>query len=194
MSPFRPFIAFLVSVGLATSAAAGATLDGVTLPDTISVDGRTLVLNGIGVRTLTIFSVKIYVAGLYLLDRSHDAQAILKSDEPRAVTLEFLHAGSKADVEKEYREGERVNCGGGECAASDAADFERLVAAAPGVAVGDTSTYIFANGGVEVLANGREIGRFANRDLAYRLLSGFIGEHPPTQALRAALLGEAPAD
>ncbi len=176
---------------LMTSAASGATLDGVTLPDQFPVAGETLKLNGIGVRTLTIFSVKIYVAGLYLAHPSRNAEQILKSPEPKAIILQFLHAGSKADVEKEYRAGEKVNCGNGGCDPADAADFEKLVAAAPAVAVGDTSTYLFTPGGVEVLANNRPIGKFANKDLAYRLLAGFIGDHPPSEDLRAHLLGEA---
>ncbi len=170
--------------------ASAATLDGVTLPDAYPVGGQNLPLNGIGLRTVTIFNVKIYVAGLYVAQPSRDAQQILRSPGPKVILLQFLHTGSKAEVEKEYRAGEQANCGNGGCAPSDAADFERLIAAAPAVAVGDTSTYIFTNDGVEVLANNRPIARFANKDLAYRLLAGFIGDHPPSQDLRARLLGQ----
>ena len=182
-------LAFLLVCSWAVAGARAATLDGVTLPDTYPVGGQALALNGIGVRTLTIFNVRIYVAGLYLAHPSHDPQQILASTEPKVILMQFLHAGSKADVEKQYREGEVTNCGNGGCAPSDEADFERLVAAAPGVNVGDTSTYIFTTRGVRVLANNRLIGEFANPDLAYHLLAGFIGAHPPSQALRSRLLG-----
>jgi len=166
-----------------------ANLAGVTLPDRYPVDGRSLVLNGIGLRTLTIFRVKVYVAGLYLQQPTHDPQQILASPGSKVILLQFLHAGSKADVEKEYRAGEARNCGDGSCAASNQADFERLVAAAPAVNVGDTSTYVFTERGVRVYANNRLIGDFANPDLAYHLLAGFIGVHPPSQELRSSLLG-----
>lgn len=184
---------FLGLAGLAAASlgapAKAATLDGVTMPDTYTVDGHTLHLNGIGLRTLTVFNVKIYVAGLYLEQPSHDAAAILGSPSSKVIILHFLHSGSKADVEKEYRQGEANNCGNGGCDAADKGDFERLVAAAPGVNVGDTSTYIYNATGVRVLANDTAIAEFKNRDLAMRLLAGFIGDHPPSAELKSELLG-----
>ncbi len=174
---------------LFASNAMAATLEGVTLPDTYPVDGKAIPLNGIGIRTLTIFSVKVYVAALYLAQQSHDANAILNSPEDKVLILHFLHAGSKADVEKEYRAGETTNCSGGGCNPADAADFERLVAAAPAVAVGDTTTYIFTSKSMRVLANNRQIGEYTNKDLARLILAGFIGTHPPSTDLRSALLG-----
>ena len=177
---------------LAARPATAVTLEGVTLPDTYQVAGKKLELNGIGLRTLTIFNVRIYVAALYLTRPSHDAQQILNSTEPKVLVLRFIHAGSKADVEKEYRKGEENNCADGGCSAEDGPDFEKLVAAAPGVKEGDTSTYIFTGDGVQVLANDQLIDQIHNRDLAKRLLAGFIGAHPPSASLRSALLGNPP--
>lgn len=182
-------LAILLAYVWVSSAATAATLGGATLPDSYSADGQPLVLNGIGLRTLTIFRVKAYIAGLYLPRPSHDAQQILASPGPKVVMLKFLHSGSKEQIEKQFREGEAKNCGAGGCAASDQADFEKLVAAAPPVEVGDTSTYIFTQKRVRVLANNRLIADFANPDLAYHLLAGFIGAHPPSDDLRDHMLG-----
>jgi hypothetical protein len=184
----RTLIPALACCWLASSGVA-ATLSGVTLPDTYTVDGQSLVLNGIGLRTLTIFRVRAYVAGLYLPQQNHDAQQILTSAEPKVILLKFIHSASKARVERQYRAGEETNCGDGGCNPSDQVEFERLVAAAPAVEPGDTSTYIFTAQGVRVLANDRLIDEFNNRDLAYRLLAGFIGRHPPSADLRRQLLG-----
>jgi hypothetical protein len=169
--------------------AAAVTLEGATFPDRYVVDGQSLALNGIGVRKITIFRIRIYVAALYLPRPSHNAAEILGSSGPKVIRLQFIHSGSKAQVEKEYRDGEADNCGHGECSPADQADFERLVAAAPAVEPGDTTTYIFTDKGVKVFANKKMIGDFADVDLAHHLLEGFIGRHPPTQALRSALLG-----
>jgi hypothetical protein len=174
------------------SGASAATLGDTTLPDTYTVNGQPLVLNGIGLRTLTFFKIRAYVAGLYLPWPSHDAQQILASPESKVVLLKFVHGASKQRVQKQYREGESVNCGSGGCNPSDEADFERLVAAAPAVSPGDTSTYVFTPQRVQVFANDRLIDEFSNPDLAYRLLSGFIGNHPPSQDLRRRLLGLPP--
>jgi long-chain acyl-CoA synthetase len=185
----RRVLPVLLVLIFALRPATAATLEGITLPDAWPVDGHQLVLNGIGLRTVTIFHVRIYVAGLYLLHRSQDSEQILASPDPKAIVLQFLHAGSKAQVEHEYREGEANNCGHDECDPSDAADFERLVAAAPAVEPGDISAYVFTERGVAVYANGRMLVEFANKDLARRLLAGFIGSHPPSAALKRQLLG-----
>lgn len=178
----------LIGLWLASNVAA-ATLDGETLPDTYAVDGQTLVLNGLGLRTLTIFRIGAYVAGLYLTRPNHDAQQILASPDPKVLILKYVHGASKQRVENHYRAGEAMNCGNSGCAASDAADFEHLIAVVPAVKPGDTTTFIFSGPHVQVLANDRLIDEFTNPDLAYHLLAGFIGDRPPSQQLRRQLLG-----
>jgi hypothetical protein len=171
------------------SKAGAATLDGFVLPDTYRVDDQTLTLNGIGLRTLTIFHIKAYVAGLYVRQPSHDPQQILASPGIKVLVLKFVHGASKERVERQYRAGEQDNCGSGGCDPKDAPDFEHLVAVAPAVEPGDTTTYIIDGNYVRVFANDRLIDEFRNRDLAYQLLAGFIGDHPPTPSLRRQLLG-----
>jgi hypothetical protein len=186
----RRLIASLLLSSCFVLGARAATLEGVTLQDTFPVQGQVLKMNGIGVRTLTIFNVKVYVAALYLAKPSRNAQEILKSSTPKVIRMQFLHAGSKEDIEKEYRQGEQNNCGAGGCSQADQGDFERLVAAAPAVKVGDTSTFIFTSSGVTVLANDRPLVTLNNPDLASHLLEGFIGAHPPSESLRSHLLGQ----
>jgi hypothetical protein len=180
---------FIAAVGWLTPAASAVTLSGMTLPDSYSVSGQSLVLNGMGLRTLTFLRIRAYVAGLYLAHPSHDAQQILASPDTKVLILKFIRSGSKERVQGEYRAGEAKNCGNGGCNPADQADFERLVASAPAVQAGDTSTFVFTAKGVQVFANDRMIGDYANRDLARQLLAGFIGDHPPSQALRRQLLG-----
>jgi hypothetical protein len=50
---------------------------GVALPGAIDLNGRRLVLNGSGKRTASAFQVVVYVAGLYLPERSRDPTRIL---------------------------------------------------------------------------------------------------------------------
>ena len=185
-------LALLALCGLILAAPGrAASISGLSLPDTYPLGGQTLMLNGLGIRTLTIFKVKVYLAGLYLAQRSRDARAILASPGSKVVLMQFLHAASKADVEKQYREGEAKNCGHGECNPSDKDDFERLIALTPGAAVGDTLTYICTQRGLRVLYNTKPVADIANPDLALRILAGFIGNNPPSEELKAHLLGAA---
>jgi hypothetical protein len=79
-----------------------ASLAGVTLPDTVQVGGTTLVLNGLGLRKK--FVVKVYVAGLYLEQKSSDAGAIIKADAPKRIVMQFLHGASKSQMADAFDE------------------------------------------------------------------------------------------
>ena len=79
-----------------------ASLAGVTLPDTVQVGGKTLALNGLGLRKK--FVVKVYVAGLYLEQKSSDADAIIKSEAPKQIVMHFLHGASKSQMADAFEE------------------------------------------------------------------------------------------
>lgn len=187
-------LACLASLGLGAALVPArhgqaATFGGVTFPDTYPAAGQTLTLNGMGIRTVTVLSIRAYAAGLYLPQKSRDARAILASPGPKVILMQFLHSASKGDIEKHYREGEARNCGHGECDPADEGDYERLIAATPAAAVGDTLTYVISQRGVRALFNNRVIAEIANQDLGLRLLAGFIGSVPPSEDLKRHLLG-----
>ena len=68
-----------------------AQLAGVTLPDEVTLGGTVLRLNGIAFRTYSWLRIHIYVAGLYLEHPSHDAKAILDSQEKKLLAMQFVH-------------------------------------------------------------------------------------------------------
>ncbi|MFO7638255.1 MAG: chalcone isomerase family protein, partial [bacterium] len=74
------FIA-LVLVCLAAAPIFAGTLAGITLPDTIDVDGQQLILNGMALRKKVVF--KVYVAGLYLAEKEKSGEKILAADASR---------------------------------------------------------------------------------------------------------------
>ena len=55
---------------------------------------------------------------------------------------------------------------------------------------GDTYTYVITDRGVQLYANNKLAVDVANKDLGYRILAGFIGEHPPSLELKRELLGQ----
>ena len=184
----RKILVALALLLLASPAARAGTLDGMTFPDTYPAAGQTLRLNGMALRTVTILRIRAYVAGLYLQQPSSDPAAILSSSGPKVVLMQYLHDADRARVEAEFREGEQTNCGHGECAKANEADFERMVAAAPAVKVGDTYTFIMTAQSMTFLANNKPVGTY-NPDLGRLILAGFIGAHPPSAEVKAGLLG-----
>ena len=188
MRPMLTLFALLLAIGTARA----TVIEDVDVPDTMVVDGHTLHLNGAGLRAVPIIGIDIYVAALYLPAPSHDPAAIVASRGPKMVVLHFLHGASKQQVEAQFRKGEQVNCGDGHCDPVELPDFEKLVAATPAIAKGDTATYIYEPNRLRVLANGRPNGDYPNGALSHQLLLGFLGDHPPTERLKQQMLGLAP--
>ena len=174
---------------LCCGTARAASLDGTPFPDSSPAEGQSLVLNGLGLRTFTILNVRGYVAGLYLAQHSRDPRQIMASGTPKVLLLQFLHSASKARVQESFHNGEVVNCGNGGCNPADQADFDRLVAAAPAVEVGDTFTFVVTARGVRFYENQRLLAESGNPDIGRLILLGFIGDHPPSSDLRRGLLG-----
>lgn len=83
---------------------AQTTVSGVKLPSKLGFSGTTREFNGAGTRTK--YFVKVYVAGLYLKDKSKDAKAILNADKPMSIRLQIISSMLTNDVMVKYiREG-----------------------------------------------------------------------------------------
>jgi hypothetical protein len=163
-----------------------ADLSGVTLPDRVEVGNETLVLNGVGVRTATVFKVKVYLAGLYLQSRSSDANQILQSTERKRLVLYFFRAADRAQVSSAWRAGLRKNV-------TDISPLEgrldELLAALPDLKAGDSVVFDFANDSVDVDLVGGARKSIPGLDFARAMLGIWLGPNAPVDALRAGLLG-----
>lgn len=69
---------------------AAASVDGVIFADKVNVEGKELVLNGIGVRKATIFKIKVYYGGLYLEQKTKDPNSFLTTPAPKQITMHFV--------------------------------------------------------------------------------------------------------
>lgn len=77
-----------VAFFLMASPGAPVEIGGVDMPDTLKAGKDTLVLNGGGVRKK--YFMNMYVGGLYLKEKSHDAKKIIAADEPMAIRLHIV--------------------------------------------------------------------------------------------------------
>lgn len=180
---------FILLTGLFLLTSAGAReVEGVNLPERITVDGQELVLNGAGVREKFFFD--IYVAGLYLPQKETDAGKILAQDQPWRMVMHFLFR--KVDSEKladGWEEGFTANL--------EATRLDRLRARLdhfkslfPTMRRGEEIILDYRPGrGVLVNIEGQEKGVIGGSDFARALLSVWLGREPVTDELKAALLG-----
>src|SRR5215472_15308342 len=163
------------------------TLGGVTLPDTAQVGSTNLVLNGIGLRSE--YMVKVYVGGLYLEQKSSDANAIIKADAPKQIVMKFLHGASKSQMTDAFNEGFSDNAP--EAMKTMKAQIDQLVAGLDAVKTGDTMVFTYVPGtGSSMAINGQNKVTIADPAFGPVLFSVWLGPKPPNADLRKGMLGQ----
>jgi hypothetical protein len=168
------------------SSALAKEVAGVTLPDTITVEGKTLKLNGAGLRKKVFF--KVYVAGLYLETPSKDAAAVISSDQVKRMQLSVLRSLSSHQVSEAIGEGFEKNSKAQMTALK--ARLEKFETMIPNVENGDQIFLTYVPGkGTVVSAKGAEKGVIEGKDFADALFSVWLGPNPVQADLKTALLG-----
>lgn len=166
----------------ALSSAHAATLAGVNLPDSASVGGQTLALNGLGLREK--FYIDIYVGGLYLVHPSHDAAAIIAADEPKRIVMHFVYAVTRAQISDSFNEGFAGSPG------ATPEQVQQVLAAMPdSIATGQEVVIDYVPGkGTTFSVAGRQV-TVPGVPFMKALFGIFVGAKPPTADLKAGLLG-----
>jgi hypothetical protein len=164
-----------------------ASLAGVTLPDTAQVGSTTLVLNGLGLRTK--FTVKVYVAGLYLQQKSSDSSAIIKADAPKRIVMQFVHSASKEQMTDAFDEGFKDNTP--DAGKTMKPDIDNFLAALEAVKNGDQMVILYVPGtGTTLDINGTKKLTIPGSAFGQVLFSVWLGPKPPTTDLKKGILGQ----
>jgi hypothetical protein len=188
MTNLLPRVALVAALlGLSPSLSA-RELAGVNMPDRVASAGRSLVLNGMGIRKATFLKVKVYVAGLYLERKSADANTVIGSAQAKRLVLQFVRDVTRDQIVEAWQEGFEKNAG---------QDLPRLRARIRQLSgwmadlhAGDVLTFTSVPGsGVEVQVRGKITGTLPGDDFARALFSIFLGPEPPNADLKIGLLG-----
>lgn len=174
----------LLMIFLSLNAARAATLAGVEMPNQVTVDGTTLVLNGIGLRTA--FFVKAYVGALYLKERTTHGKVVLDSPQPKQVVLKFLRDIGRDRLASGWAD--ELRKVSGKSAKPSIDQFTQLI---PDVKEGDTMSFTWRHGvGIEVAVNGQVLGSIAGDAFARSLFLLWFGPKPGDAALKRGMLGK----
>lgn len=176
----------LLLLALAVPALA-ASKSGVTLPDTVDVGGKTLVLNGMGLRTKLV--IDVYVAGLYLPQKETAADKILAADTPRRMVMHFLYSVTKKQISEAWTDGLKANVPN--ASAEVKKDFETLCTFMESISKGQKLVLTYVPGeGTRVEMNGKAKGTLAGKATADAILATWIGPKPgPGPRFKRNLLG-----
>lgn len=163
-----------------------ADLEGVSMEDSMSAGGRTLTLQGLGLRTK--FRFRVYVAGLYLEAPTSDAGKVVSGSGGKAIRMHMMRA---LDSEKV---GDSIESGFIKNSASEMpalrARLDQLKAMFPSVEKGDIVTLTWVPGrGTVVTANAEELGVIEGADFASALFKVWFGSDPVQSDLKAGMLG-----
>ena len=180
----RTLASLLVLLGMAAVTSA-VEVAGVNVPPTITVEGKTLHLNGAGLRTKMMF--KVYVAGLYLENTSKDAAAIASSDQVKSMRLAILRSLKGKQVSEAIEEGFEKNSKGQMGALK--ARLDKLGTMIPNVEKGDDIVLTYVPGkGTVVTVKGAEKGVVEGKDFADALFAVWLGGNPVQEDLKKELL------
>jgi len=162
---------------------------GVKLPDSASVQGQNLVLNGAGIRTRVV--IKVYVAGLYTAQKTTDANAVISAETPRRVHMVMLRDLGADALNDALQEGLKKNLSAAALAELDAEakQLGSLMLSIGKAKEGDAIILDFSQSGVAIQVAGADKGSIPNPKFAAALLRVWLGDQPADAGLKKGMLG-----
>lgn len=187
----RWLVAAALVLGTAQLQAQTVEVEGVKLEPSVQVAGTPLQLNGAGVRTRAIF--KVYVAGLYVPQKSKDAAALLAQKGPRRMAITMLRDVDAESFAGALNDGLRNNHSEAELASSKS-QIEALNANLKSIGEakkGDVIHFEFTpDAGTRIVVNGQPRGNaIPGEQFFTAVLRVWIGDKPADGSLKRGLLG-----
>ncbi len=185
---FKPLLATIFFA--LTFSAQAVEIKGVKVDETAQVGGNVLVLNGAGLRQKMVF--KVYVAGLYLAQKTNDANAVINDTGNKRVSMHFLRELEAEALLKGMNEGFADNNSAADMAAIEPQmkAFRAMMTSAKEVKKGDVIVLDFTSAGAQVNINGKTLGTVEGQAFNQALLRVWLGAKPVDAALKKGMLGQ----
>jgi Chalcone isomerase-like len=193
MKQFLSYTALAGAITLCQGAAWAAEVNGIKFDEAMTVGGKSLALNGLGVRHKI---VKVYAIGLYLTEKKSSTADILALTGPkrfrmvtmRDITSDELAQAVLAGINKNLDKDEKTKY------VSQLTKFGELFNEIEGGKKGDVIIGDYIPGtGIVIQFNGKPLGH-PLPDLGFynAILRIWIGNNPADPTLKPLLLGEKP--
>lgn len=159
-----------------------------TFAESLLWDERELQRNGQGLCEWGVFGIDLYIAALYCERPTRDFATALTPDQRTVFHLHFVRSLTGAQLAEAYTASTRLNTG--DRFGDFAAPLQQLVAAMQTVQAGDRYTFFGEPGkGLTIARNGVVVGKVVDDAFRRLFVQLYLGDQPPTAALRKALLG-----
>lgn len=177
------FLVLVLAVSM-TRTADARECEGITLPNSVTVEGTTLRMVGMGVREATALQVNVYVAGLYLENPTRNAQQVIESAQKKRLILHFVRDVDASDIREAFTDGFGRNAG------PMRDRLNQLTRMIPAMREGGRLVFTYVPGtGVQVQVGARVKGTIAGEDFARVFFGIWFGPNPPNSGLKTGLLG-----
>ncbi len=180
----KRILASVLALGVSLPTWAGE-LAGITMPDTHSLAGETLVLNGMALREK--YFVDVYVGGLYLQAKTTSGTTAIQTDAPKRLHMSFVYSEVPAEKTIEaYVEVWEED----PTYASLRSQCDTFITWIPTLHAGDSMTLEYVPGkGTSLLVNGQSRGTIPGVPFMKLIFGNYVGPNA-NKTLRTGLLGQ----
>lgn len=180
---------FVAFAGLFSMSAQTTEVAGVKVAQKVTMEGQSLVLNGVGVREKMFMDM--YVGALYLPKKSSNSAEIMAGNDPAAIKLTIVSGMITSDkmisaVNEGFENATNKNTGPIKV---KIAQFKACFK--DEIQKGDVFDMVFVPGkGVVVSKNGKEKGTIEGADFKKAMFGIWLSNKPADKNLKAAMLGK----
>lgn len=190
----RLFLASLLALALPLGAQAQMVEVGkAKFEPTVDVGGTKLVINGAGIRSRGGF-IKVYAVAMYLPQKATTPEAVLAQAGAKRVSLHMLRDVDGKELGKAFTEAMQKNMLAEDRAKSinGVFKFGEVFSERKKLASGDVVNVDWVpNVGAQVFVDGKPVGDVIKEPEFYgSLLRIWMGANPPSEELKAELLGK----
>ncbi len=185
----------LVGAILAVAVFAGGslfarTVEGVDVPESVAVQGKSLSLNGTGVRSvkLAFIPIKVYVAAFFAPEALATADAVMNSEGPLEFQFTFLRSANQGQVDDGWNKQFAFSVTDSYPGFAD--DQAKFVGLFDPIGEGETQRVVLVGEETMVYDVGTYKGSVKGRNFQKAFLSLFFGSKPAAAALKSGLLGQ----
>lgn len=170
--------------------ASAKTIEGVQVPETKTVSGKNLKLNGAGLRTVKLgpVPVKVYVAAFYAPNALSSEKAVMGSKGPLRFDFTFLRGVNQGQVKEAWNAQFRASAS--YSYGNLAADQAKFISFFGPLKKGGVESVEIDGNVTRVYDGGTLKGEIAGKDFQKAFLSLWFGSKAVMPELKSALLGQ----
>lgn len=167
--------------------AQNVTVSGVSFPTKMKISDQVVEYNGAGLRQKYFFN--LYVAALYVPERTSNAQTIIDQNTESAIRIKLVSDKVTRDKFVETVKDGFATSSEGKASEKEIADFMKIFSVE--FKSGDEVILIYKpESGVEVYMNGKHLGGAKGLEFKKALWGIWLGKTPADASVKKAMLGK----